>query len=79
MRIIMVKNEKLEIIHKQVDEAAKSMLNDIKNECDNFGEVKAELNKRLKGAKWENNDAIYIEVVLRSIELFEKEIDTISC
>ncbi|EMW5808595.1 hypothetical protein AAFC87_000944 [Enterococcus faecalis] len=75
----MVKNEKLEIIHKQVDEAAKSMLNDIKNECDNFGEVKAELNKRLKGAKWENNDAIYIEVVLRSIELFEKEIDTISC
>lgn len=75
----MVKNEKLEIIHKQVDEAAKSMLNDIKNECDNFGEVKVELNKRLKGAKWENNDAIYIEVVLRSIKLFEKEIDTISC
>ncbi|AIS73963.1 hypothetical protein [Enterococcus faecalis] len=75
----MVKNEKLEIIHKQVDEAAKSMLNDIKNECDNFGEVKVELNKRLKGTKWENNDAIYIEVVLRSIKLFEKEIDTISC
>lgn len=75
----MVENEKLEIIHKQVDEAAKSMLNDIKNECDNFGEVKVELNKRLKGAKWENNDAIYIEVVLRSIKLFEKEIDTISC
>ncbi|WP_142960477.1 hypothetical protein [Enterococcus faecalis] len=75
----MVENEKLEIIHKQVDEAANSMLNDIKNECNNFGEVKAELNKRLKGAKWENNDAIYIEVVLRSIELFEKEIDTISC
>ncbi|EGO7728068.1 hypothetical protein FNP24_001462 [Enterococcus faecalis] len=75
----MVENEKLEIIHKQVDEAANSMLNDIKNECNNFGEVKAELNKRLKGAKLENNDAIYIEVVLRSIELFEKEIDTISC
>lgn len=75
----MVENKKYWTTHKQLDKAAQSMLNDIKNECDNFGEVKAELNKRLKGARWENNDAIYIEVVLRSIKLFEKEIDTISC